>query len=380
MNETKHPNPPTTRLIEGTIETDCVPDGVVEYAAIVPEDGSTDAVRPLLLTLHGGGGSRQQLIEEHRSGVWDRRMSDAVIPPSVIVMISGKSGTYLDFYDGTERWNTFLNEIFVPFCETTFRCGGAQRERLALGTSMGGFGVLRLAFGQPNIWGAVAACEPAIDVALDANDLPMRSFRRANESARAGDQLVSRHIGKFGPGVSCRVDDWDAGFFRANNPVAMAVDHADAIRASGLKICIEVGDQDNLMLHDAAELLHRILWDQRIEHSYYLHHGADHVGRSMEWRIEALCLWLGHMWRDLHLSESEAAIRYGPPTDVEREWMDFVQGLREMPAGPPPDWSGDRMIAIMRHGQEDAVRANYGAQTDGPDFLEGFRWRSGGKD
>lgn len=38
------------------------------------------------------------------------------------------------------------------------------------------------------------------------------------------------------------------------------------------------------------------------------------------------------------------------------------------------------MIAIMRYGQEPAVRAHYGEQTDGPDYLEGFKWRSGGND
>jgi hypothetical protein len=60
--------------------------------------------------------------------------------------------------------------------------------------------------------------------------------------------------------------------------------------------------------------------------------------------------------------------------------MKFMLGQGDMPAGPAPDWSGDRMIAIMRYGQDPAVRANYGEQTDGPDYLEGFRWRSGGKD
>ena len=51
---------------------------------------------------------------------------------------------------------------------------------------------------------------------------------------------------------------------------------------------------------------------------------------------------------------------------------------KEPPSGSPPDFSGDRMIAVMRYGQDDAVLANYGQQTDGPDELEGFKWRSGG--
>ena len=370
-----------SRLRTGALKTELVPAGSVEYAAIVPagHDAGTDTL-PLLLHLHGRGGSRQQLIDEHDAGVWDRRMADGVIPPMVIAMISGRDGTYMNYYDGSQNWTTFLNDEFVPFCETAFNCGGKPDMRMAIGTSMGGFGVLHLCFGRPGEWGAVAACEPAIDAALDAKDITMRSLRRASESATEVDRPVDRHIGKFGPGTTGRVAEWDVDFFRAHNPVAMAADHGAAIRASGLKICIEVGDQDNLMLHDAAELLHRILWDERIEHSYYLHHGADHVGRSLEWRTELLCQWLGNTWKDGHASPEEKAIRYAPPSATEREWMLFIQGQRGMPDGPPPDWSGDRMIAIMRYGQEGAVRANYGAQTDGPDYLEGFKWRSGGKD
>ena len=377
MNDTQS----TSRLTKGALGTKLVPAGSVDYAVIAPAGHvGTSEPLPLLLQLHGGGGSCQQLIDEHDSGIWDRRVDDGVVPAMVIAMISGLDGTYMDYYDGSQRWTTFLEDEFVPFCETTFNCGGRQDMRMALGTSMGGFGALHLCFGHPDEWGAVAACEPAIDAALDAKDITMRSLRRANESATQADQLVDRHVGKFGPGVTGRVADWDAGYFRANNPVAMAVDHAEAIRASGLKICVEVGDQDNLMLHDAAELLHRILWDQRIEHSYYLHHGADHVGRSMEWRMEALCQWLGNTFKDLHASEEERAIRHAPPSPTEREWMSFIQGQRDRPDGDPPDWSGDRMIAIMRYGQEPAVRAHYGEQSDGPDYLEGFKWRSGGND
>ena len=163
-------------------------------------------------------------------------MADGVIPPVVIAMISGLDGTYMDYYDGSKRWTTFLADEFVPFCETTFNCGGRQDMRMALGTSMGGFGVLHLCFGRPEEWGAVAACEPAIDAALDAKNIPLRSLRRANESATQADRLVDRHIGKFGPGTTGRVAAWDADYFRANNPVAMAVDRGAAIRTSGQRI------------------------------------------------------------------------------------------------------------------------------------------------
>ena len=368
-----------SQLITGALPTESVPDKAVEYAVLIPDNHPPGAEEPLplLLYLHGGGGSREQLIAEHKAGLWDRRFETGILPPMVLAMISGQRSTYMDYFDGTQLWATFLQQEFLPFCEHKYRCGGQQSMRFATGTSMGGFGVLHLGFSHPDTWGAIAACEPAIDAAFEASNLTLRSFRRAFESAAQLDQNVDRHIGKFGPGESGLVADWDSAYFRAHNPVAMAHDRSEMIRASGMKILIEVGDQDNLMLHDAAELLHRVLWDQRIEHSFFLHHGADHVGVSMAWRSEAICQWLGRTCRDLHEPEELRAIRTAPPSEVEREWMALMQGLRtEPPPGPMPDFSGDRMIAIMRHGQEPAVRANYGGQTDGPAYLEGFKWRS----
>ena len=369
-------------LVSGSLSTDLVPANTVDYAVLVPTGHKTDDAEtppvPLLLNLHGAGSSCQQLIEEHKAGIWDDRFDSGMMPPMVIAMISGADGTYMDYYDGSQKWTSFLRKEFIPFCEQKFICGGTQDQRLAMGVSMGGFGVLHLCFGDPDTWGAVAACEPAIDSALEAKNITMRSFRRANESASYQNTLVDRHVGKFGPGTGL-VAEWDADFFRANNPVAMAADNGVAIRGSGLKICIECGDQDNLMLHDAAELLHRVLWDQRIEHSYFLNHGADHVGTSMTWRIDQICQWLGRTHHELHLPEQERATRFDPPNDIEREWIEFMTGQRkEPPSGSPPDFSGDRMIAVMRYGQDEAVLANYGQQTDGPDELEGFKWRSGG--
>ena len=141
----------TSCLEKGALVTELVPAGSVEYAVIVPAGHDAHSVTlPLLLQLHGRGGICQQLIDEHHSGVWDRRMADGVIPPMVIAMISGPDGTYMDYYDGSHHWTTFLKDEFVPFCETTFNCGGQQDMRMALGTSMGGFGVLHLCFGRPD--------------------------------------------------------------------------------------------------------------------------------------------------------------------------------------------------------------------------------------
>ena len=55
----------------------------------------------------------------------------------------------------------------------------------------------------------------------------------------------------------------------------------DKIRASGLQIYRDCGDEDMFLLFEGSELLHRVLYDARIKHEYHLALGADHLGRTV---------------------------------------------------------------------------------------------------
>ena len=64
---------------------------------------------------------------------------------------------------------------------------------------------------------------------------------------------------------------------------------AHQLRASGLDIYLEAGDEDLLMLQDGAEFLHRVLWKQDIPHEFHQVRWADHGGHSIDDRfIEAM--------------------------------------------------------------------------------------------
>ena len=74
---------------------------------------------------------------------------------------------------------------------------------------------------------------------------------------------------------------FDTKDFMKDNPANIAVDNAQRIKDSGLDIYLEVGDEDFIQLHDGAEFLHRVFWDNDIRHEYHLVRWADHVGLSM---------------------------------------------------------------------------------------------------
>ena len=137
---------------------------------------------------------------------------------------------------------------------------------------MGGLGTLKYAFKYPHLFAGAAAQQPAMVCGDDATVLPLEIDQMATNS--------EDNIETYGAATMAETDrDFFRGFI---SPIAMCLDNATAIRESGVKIYLDVGDRDFLGLANAAELMHRVLWEQRIEHEYHLVHLGDHAGSS--WR------------------------------------------------------------------------------------------------
>ena len=293
-----------SKLILGDFATELVPAKSVPFAVVLmgvpqtqPPTGSASSTRPtvpLLLSLHGGGGNRDSVVRAFQAGEYDRRLEEDGAPPMVVATISAQNSFYSDFHDGSERWESFLFSEFVPFIERTHGCGGRRGLRYLAGTSMGGHGSLKLAFKHPNHFAAAAVLEPALDAALVPSDLNERNFLVAFQYDPGQKDMIdaTRMLGGAAPA------SYDAGAYRRWNPASIAADNAAAIRASGVKLFFECGDDDYLNLHDGAEFLHRVLWDHGIQHEYRLYHGADHLGPTLEPRGHARNRWLFQAMRE----------------------------------------------------------------------------------
>src|SRR5262249_42390548 len=101
------------RLLDEKIDS-TVMSKPVEYTVLLPD--GYESVReplPLLLWLHGGGGSKENLKQRHRVPVedcWKAR----TLPPMVVVMPSCQArGFYMDYRDGSQKWETFLVSEFL---------------------------------------------------------------------------------------------------------------------------------------------------------------------------------------------------------------------------------------------------------------------------
>ncbi len=318
-----------SRVEMSKLPVDFVPEGV-PYAAILPPGSDQSAPMPLCLVLHGGGGSHQNLVDS--KPIFDELWASGAMPPMVLASASiSPLGFYLDHPDGSVRWERFIAQDFIAHLRRTYNVGGDRNSTIISGTSMGGHGSLRIAFRNPDRFAAVAALEPALDPALQLDDVGERNhFFYPLVLESGGDATADRLIGS----------NRDSALFKANNPANLAIANADAIRASGLAIYIEAADQDVFNLHDGAEFLHRLLWDLDIAHEYHMARGADHVGPSLLPRMRSAYAWVGSVLRPPDPRANEI-------TPAERDWVEWMEG-GSISDPPPIDPLSPAMVRAYR--------------------------------
>ena len=274
--------------LERSFATGLVP-GDCEYRVALPPGYRADrgTAYPLLLLLHGGGGSRDfldtllPLIED----LWRSPAQEAAqtgqgyLAPCVAVCANAGRSFYMDYRDGSESWETLIVSELLDAVRREFHVAADRRQVAVCGVSMGGMGCLRMGFKHPGVFGTLAALEPAIEASVAYTDLaPADTFYRADQ---------------YGPkfGIDGVVDE---AYWAANNPATVAANAPE--RLGQQAILIEAGTEDGFELQRGAEFLHRILIDRGIKHEYRLVLGADHVGDSLTERFRYALAFIGRQF------------------------------------------------------------------------------------
>lgn len=310
-------------------------DEMVAMSVLLPFDfdHERNGKLPLVIWLHGGGGDRHQLVQLKRH--IDAFFDESVIPPMVFASFSSSA-----FSGFLGPWEEFIKDELPAAMASRYQTRTDRNGILIGGISMGGYGALKSAFRDPTRFLAVGAMEPSIEPTL--TELP--NFKR-NTWTR-------------GPAPALKPSD---------NPARQVHDNAAAIRNSNLNIYLECGDEDYLNLHDGAEFLHRVLWDNDIRHEYHLVRWADHVGGSMTSRLREMLAFFAQS-----LAGGRADPVSLPINEVEQQLLTEVVQSAARGESPPPEFGeylyGLRGPTLHAHAwaslkalanQDPAIKRNY---------------------
>ncbi|MBN2164376.1 MAG: esterase family protein [Pontiellaceae bacterium] len=146
---------------------------------ILPEHPESWKEPPAVLyLLHG-------LSDDHT--IWSRRTSIeryAYDYNLAIVMPDAYKSFYCDMSHGMDYW-TFLSQELPMLIKRWFRVSEAPQETFVAGLSMGGYGAIKLALGNPGQY-AAAALSGSLDIAShihdEWNDSRMRTFEAVFDS------------------------------------------------------------------------------------------------------------------------------------------------------------------------------------------------------
>lgn len=128
----------------------------VQFNAIIPQGKEQNA--KVLYLLHG-------LTDDYtawsRYTAIERYANEAGI---VIIMPDGGRSFYTDMAHGGAYYSFFIKELF-PYVRTLFRVSTCREDTFIAGLSMGGYGALKIALRNPEMFSAAASLSGAVDVA-----------------------------------------------------------------------------------------------------------------------------------------------------------------------------------------------------------------------
>ncbi|MEZ0112492.1 S-formylglutathione hydrolase [Catenulispora sp. EB89] len=238
--------------------------GEVDYQVLHPSDWEQGERLPLVLHLHGAMSSAASL--ENARPFYQDLFQQGQFPRAVVACPSTPTagGFYMDWPDGNS-WESLIADEFPEHLGETY---GPFTATALIGASMGGYGALKVAFGDPDRFAVVAAISPAVFPGETSQAVP-----EPNVPSVLGD--LHRAMANGTGNAEAYVKNSVYGRARLNT---------SRIRGAALPILIDCGAADEFLLHEGAEFLHRVLTELGIVHEFRLVDGAGHVGPAADAR------------------------------------------------------------------------------------------------
>jgi S-formylglutathione hydrolase FrmB len=128
------------------------------FTVLVPAGYEADPTArfPVLLLLHPAAGNEHTWVGETDLVAWTGGLA-AADGAIVVTPAGGAMGSYSDWKDGSQAWQTLHLERILPWVEANYRVRTEPRQRAVAGFSLGGYGAMHYALHRPDLFAAVAS-------------------------------------------------------------------------------------------------------------------------------------------------------------------------------------------------------------------------------
>jgi S-formylglutathione hydrolase len=248
-----------------------------------PSYGKGGRTYPVVYFLHGLNNDHTSWTVDRYGHIHeqvDKLIAEKKIPEILMVHPKGDNSFYTNYIDGSRNYEDFITNDLVRYVEKTYRAKTGGRWRTIGGTSMGGFGALKIAFKHQKEYSAVAAHSPIVFL-VD----PAQMSDQTKNSGRF--EWFTRMITPmFGSPVN--VERW-----QANNPL----DLAKTASLNGVRIYFDYGTADrynqSIGLGQGLKALDAVLTERQVPHTFKEHpnepHGWELVTLHISESLAFLC-------------------------------------------------------------------------------------------
>ncbi len=263
------PRPAATTLDCWEVQSSILGHSVNVCVAFPADYKSSGAVRyPTLYFLHGLFENERSWIERGGQEILDDLLSRGEIGKFLVVLPDGGKTFYVNSFDGREKYEDFFILELVPAVDRKYRTTRDASARGVSGTSMGGYGALRLGMRHQEVFGSASGHSPAL---LPKIPNPIPSEGRWGFYA----QVLQESFGS----------PLNEAYWESNSPLTLA-EHPD--RFAGLKIYFDCGDHDRYGFEEGAQLLDKVLTSRGFPHEFALRpggHGWSYLRQCMKFSL-----------------------------------------------------------------------------------------------
>jgi S-formylglutathione hydrolase FrmB len=241
----------------------------ISYGIYLPPSYSRSNGRfPVLYFLHGLNENEMRWSSRGRTDLMlDRMVAEGGIGEFIVALPFGATSFYTNTRSGEEPWEDMIVREFMPMIESTYRVAAARQTRGISGISMGGYGALKIAMKNPELFGSVSSHSAAL--------IPDLAAASQNVSARRLDMFMGLFERIYG--ISQDLSWWDA-----NNPLTLA---RDTKRLNAMKIYFDCGTEDEYGFFAGTRVLADLLTKASFPHEAHLYpgnHGWDYAAQHTD--------------------------------------------------------------------------------------------------